>query len=406
MNHSRSYSGVRDVRVWHDTAAPDAPAFSAPTHVDWVKGRFVNAAIAEGTARAADPAYLDGTGLWLIPGLVDAHLHAGWQAFDASDRECMSEPRTTELIEQGLQRTLAAGFTSARDAGGLLPSQATRLAAHTRPRLQLAARLIDRAAADAAGGIEHAVAGVLEQGAKWVKLVATAGVATAAGAGLEPHLTATEVRRAALLAADAGAGVMVHAWGGPAIDFAIAAGELAPVSLEHGIFLTPDQAKRAAEASLTFVPTLRIYTLVQAMISAGELPASLDARVREAVNAHPHAVRVARDAGLALALGSDYGTPSQHGTGRLELAALVAAGLTATEALVAATRGGAALMARVDPDQNQAIAGRIAPGAPADAVLLTRDPREPGAMSDPGAVAAVILAGRVVAPASFERNPS
>lgn len=422
MNHEGPVSGVRNVRVWGDATVSGARGFSAPTRVSWESGRFRDLlafpgahapdhALAQHSGN--DEAELDGSGLWLIPGLVDAHLHAGWQAFDEHDRDRLTPARTRELIAQGLHRTLTSGFTSARDAGGITSDAIAQIAETERPRLQVSVALIDRGAAERAGGIERAVTAVLDRGAKWVKLVATAGVASPAGSGLEPHFTAAEVRRAAELAAGADAGVMVHAWGGAAIDHAIeaadafaAGGEAAPISLEHGIFLTADQAARAAEAGLTYVPTLRIYTLVQAMIAGGELPASFEPRVREAVRAHPNAVRIARDAGLAIALGTDYGTPAQHGTGRLEFDALVASGLTPAEALVAATRGGAALMARVDPDQNPALAGRIAPGAPADAVLLNRDPREPGALAAPGAVAAVILAGRVVAPAFFERNPS
>lgn len=430
MNHKGSCSGVRDIRVWRGGASPGELSFSAPMRVSWRAGRFVatpggaspdtleptfSRGSEDATADETAAEQLDGSGLWLVPGLVDAHVHAGWQAFDAGERARVNRSRTQALIAQGLSRTLASGFTSARDAGGLWHEAIRQIPQTARPRLQLAGELIDRDAAERAGGLAPAVAAVLERGARWVKLVATAGVASAAGAGLEPHFTATELRQTAQLAANAGAGVMVHAWGGPAIDYAIeAAGEaagtgaakFAPVSLEHGIFLTKSQAERAAQAGLTFVPTLRIYKLVQAMIAGGELPASLGPRVREAIRAHPNAVRIARDAGLAIALGTDYGTAAQHGSGRLELDALVAAGLTVSEALGAATRGGAALMAQVDPDQNPALAGRITPGAPADAVLFNRDPRAPGAFSDPGSIAAVMLAGRVVAPTAFERNPS
>lgn len=415
MNHEGFAFGVRNVRVWQDATVLGVPGFTAPERVSWDRGNFLTPVFGDTRApeAAREAREIDGTGLWLVPGLVDAHLHAGWQAFSEEDRERLGQERARELISRGLARTLASGFTSVRDAGGLSRDAVSVLAQGERPRLQLAGSLIDRAAADRAGGLEFAVAGVLEHGAQWVKLVATAGVASPAGSGLEPHFSATEMGRATELAAGAGAGVMVHAWGGSAIDHAIEAAELlgaddglAPFSLEHGIFLTEEQARRAAKVGLTFVPTLRIYSLVQAMIASGELPASFEPRVREAVAAHTQAVRIARDAGLSIALGSDYGTPEQHGTGRLEFDALVAAGLTPAEALVAATRGGAALMACVDPDQNRALAGRVTPGAPADAVLFTRDPREPGAFSAPGAIAAVILAGRVVAPASFERNPS
>src|SRR5690606_37038221 len=104
--------------------------------------------------------------------------------------------------------------------------------------------------------------------------------------------------------------------GGEAIDDAIEAGA---ASIEHGIFLTDTQASRAAERGLTLVPTLRIYREVQQMIDRGTLPAAFRARVDEAVAAHPRAVLRARDAGLALAVGTDAGTPEQHGSGALEI---------------------------------------------------------------------------------------
>lgn len=362
--------------------------FTDPVRVGWADGRF-----SLGGGAAADD--LDGSGLWMIPGLVDAHLHAGWQAFDAEDRARLGEQRTGELIAAALRRTLASGVTSVRDAGGLAAARLTAIPSWERPRTQLAVQLIDRAAADAAGGLDRAVEEVLEAGARWVKLVATAGVAAPPGAGLEPVFSAAEQGEAVRRAERAGAGVMVHAWGGAAIDHAIEAGAL---SIEHGIFLTDEQARRAAARGMTLVPTLRIYRLVQGMIDAGSLPAAFRARVDEAVGAHPRAVLRARDAGLAIALGTDSGTPEQHGTGRLEFDALVAAGLRPQEALLAATRSGAELLARV-ADVADSPTGAIAEGALADAVILRRDPREPGALSDPESIVGVLLGGRWADPA-------
>ncbi|MFT4232001.1 MAG: amidohydrolase family protein [Leucobacter sp.] len=397
----------------------------------------------------------DGTGLWMIPGLVDVHVHAAWQAFDAEDRARLGEERTLELIAAGLRRTLAAGFTSARDAGGLDPDVLAAIPGMERPRMQLSVRMIDRAAADAAGGVDRAVEEALAAGARWVKLVATAGVAAPVDAGLDPVFTPAEQSDAVRRAERAGAGVMVHAWGGRAVDDAIEAGAL---SIEHGIFLTDAQAARAAERGMTLVPTLRIYRLVQRMIEAGSLPAAFRSRVDAAVAAHPRAVLRARDAGLAIALGTDYGTAEQHGTGRLEFDALIVAGLTPQEALVAATRSGAELLARVSGGAGPAgrggagtggsgggrgasagaegstegagaseggararagegnagagaseggsgsaavCAGVIAHGGVADAVILRRDPGRPGALSDPAAVVAVILGGRWIGPSSL-----
>lgn len=396
--------GISRVRVLNEHGD-----FTQPMRIGWANSDFT----ADSTPHAAD---IDGAEFWLIPGLVDAHVHAAWHAFDASDRSRLSPERTRLATAEGLARTLRAGITSVRDAGGLDAAALAAIPNSARPRVQLSVMMIDRATADAAGGLDRAVERALAGGAQWIKLVATAGVASPEGTGLDPLFTSAETLDAVGRADQAGAGVMVHAWGGSAIDAAIEAGAR---SIEHGIFLTRDQAERAAEHGLTFVPTLRIYHLVAEMIESGALPQTFRARVAEATAAHPGAVRLARDAGLAIAVGTDSGTPEQHGTAKLEVAALVAAGLTPQEALLAATRSGAALLASVEtsrqpnhsgaekttqrplvrrapvaPSQASPVAhGTISPGALADAVLLRRDPREPGALSDPQSVAGVLLGG-------------
>ena len=384
-------------------------SFSEPTRVSWASGRFAfeEAAGAEASAEASAEAGADAGAAaphadagWIIPGLVDAHVHAAWHAFDATDREILdADPEAKhERTAAALAHTLRAGFTSVRDAGGLTLAGCDRISAENRPRVGLSVALIGRAEADAAGGLDRAVDAVLEAGATWVKLVATAGVAAPPRTTLESHFSAAEFASAVARADAVGAGVMVHAWGGAAIDHAIAAGA---VSIEHGIYLTPAQARRAADAGTTFVPTLRIYRLVQQMISAGHLPAAFAARVDDAVAHHPGAVRIARDHGVAIALGTDYGTSAQHGTNRLEFDALVDAGLTPREALVAATTAGADLLARAEQQgaPREAVpTGGITAGAVADAVLLRRDPRERGALADPESIVGVLLGGRWIDP--------
>ena len=371
---------IRDVRIMDDRGS-----FSAPTRVSWDhRGFRIGGDVAPGD--------LDGAGCWLIPGLVDAHVHAAWHDFDAADRGRRTPEETARLTADGLERLARSGFTAIRDAGGLTPADVEALPAGPRPALALSHRLIDRAAADAAGGLDAAVEAVLDAGADWVKLVGTAGVAAPAGATLEPAFSAAEVADAVERAERAGAGVLVHAWGGAAIDDAIEAGAR---SIEHAMYLTPEQARRAAGRGTILVPTVRIYRLVLAMIDAGELPAAFRDRVADAVARHPGAVRIARDAGVRIAVGTDSGTPEQHATGRLEMAALVDAGLSPEEALVAATRTGAELLAgtRAEP---AAPVGAIADGARPDAVLLHRDPRSAAALRDPDLIAATVLDGRLL----------
>lgn len=406
---------VAEIRVMNEQGG-----FGAPTRVHWGGGQFEFG----GEPEAAD---LDGRGLFLTPGLVDAHAHVAWHAFDAADRDELTRSEQDAATLNVLQLMLREGFTRVRDAGGLRPSLLRHFGAAGRagaagagvagtgsgefrlPATQTSVALIGRAEADAQGGVLLAAETALSQGARWVKLVGTASVASPPGSGLEPVFSAAEQRDVVRLAAEVGAGVMLHAWGGQAIDDAIDAGVM---SIEHGIFLTREQASRAAEHGMTLVPTLKIYKLVQAMIAAGSLPAAFARRVDEAVSAHPHAVRIARDAGLPIALGSDFSTPEQHGTNRTEFDELVRAGLSAEEALVAATRAGAALLDRVEQGgavQGGAVQGGAVQGGAGglndvrgsadphpvmqDAVIFDRDPREPGAFSAQGSVIAVVQNG-------------
>ena len=393
-----AFAGIRAVLPDGATGyAGDARAavFGEPTRVSWENGTFA----VGGEIDATD---LDGRDLYLVPGLVDAHAHVAWHAFNESDREQATPEQQNRATHEVLTRMLHTGFTSVRDAGGFDPALLRDTHTHTprAPRVQSSVALIDRAKADHAGGVVAAAEAALERGARWVKLVGTASVASPPGSGLEAVFTRAEQRAVVSRAAEVGAGVMLHAWGGPAIDDAIEAGVM---SIEHGIFLTTEQAARAAERRMTLVPTLKIYRLVLDMIRKGQLPAAFEPRVREAVAAHPGSVRLARDAGLAIALGSDFSTPEQHGTNRTEFDDLLHAGLTPGEALTAATRSGAELLARVAHDphraphgQSAAPSGLIADGEIADAVVFNRNPLEPGAFSAQESVIAVIIGGELI----------
>lgn len=346
-------------------------SFGAPQTLD----QLSDAAAA--AVRAAADRTDDTAEFWVTPGFVDAHAHLSWHAFDEAERGRKDAAETRAETAAALGRVFGAGFTAVRDAGGLSVAELARIReewAASRPgsgvgtgglpRTQLAVRMLDRAAADAAGSLEAAVDQALEAGATWVKLVATASVSSPAGAGLDPTFTAAEMQAAVRRAGAAQAQVMVHAWGGEAIDQAIEAGAR---SIEHGIFLSNEQAQHAADRQMTLVPTLRIYRLVRDMIRQGSLPAAFRARVDEAVGAHPRAVLRARDAGLAIAVGTDSGAPEQHGSGAHEIIALIEAGLTPNEALIAATRSGAELL---DLPENHS------------ALVFDRDPRTPGVLSD------------------------
>jgi len=333
-----------------------------------------------------DARHLDLDGRWLMPGVVDCHSHITWNDFHTEDRESATESDRRAATLTALDSTLAAGVTSLRDAGGADAAlrDAVNAGAIPGPRMQASIAIIDNAEQVGPEGVRRRVRDVLDAGADWIKLLATGGVMAPEGSDLESAFSGEEFRVAVHEASSAGARVMVHAWGGPAIGDAIAAGV---ASIEHGMFLSEKDAQLGAAAGVTLVPTLTIYAEVAEMIRSGSIPDYVAERTERIAVAHPLAVRRARDAGMPVALGSDFGTAAQHGRNLTEIAALARAGLGTEGALLAATVSGANLLG----DKRR---GLIESGWVFDAIVLQRDPGDVTVFEKPGTVVSVFTAGR------------
>lgn len=330
--------------------------------------------------------HLDASGLWLMPGVVDCHTHLGWTTFLPEDEIALDAAAEARLgrVAPGLAATLRAGVTSVRDAGGAASAIRDALAAGrlVGPTMQTAvATITDELSRDPAA-LRARVRSLVADGADWVKVVATGGVMAPDGSEDESPFDERDLRAVVDEATGLGVRVMVHAWGGDALTHAVAAGV---ASVEHGMFLTERQAAAGAERGVVLVPTLAIYSEVAEMARRGELPERVRARAVRVVEAHPQAVRRAVAAGMAVALGSDFGTTDQHGRNLTEIDHLAAAGLGAAGALVAATQVGARLLGSGT--------GVLEPGQPFDAVLLTRDPSTTSVLRDPQTVETVFLDG-------------
>jgi imidazolonepropionase-like amidohydrolase len=103
-------------------------------------------------------------------------------------------------------------------------------------------------------------------------------------------------------------------------------------------------------------------------------------------------VRIAKEYGVRLAVGTDYISREQHGKNLEEIALMREAGLTPAEALLSATAGGAELCGVADDY------GSIAPGRIFDAIVLEGDPGDLSVFLEPGAVSGVFRAGEPAVP--------
>jgi imidazolonepropionase-like amidohydrolase len=391
----------------------DAGSFSGPLDVE-IAGRRI-AALGPHLPDRGAPS-VDCEGLWLMPGVFDCHDHLTFSSIDPY--ECLRRPVTEWVLEAAHQArvTLEAGVTSVRDCAG---ADAGLRAAIARghvvgPRLFVSIVLISQTGGHGDGflagpGLEmfsgyltpdypgrppcvvdgpesmrQAVRGALRAGADFIKLATTGGLVSDHDEPLVPELTPDEIAAAVFEASRKGRHVAAHAYGGEGLDNAVRAGVR---SIEHAGFLTEEQASRMGEAGCWLVPTLSAMRDTLRWAEGGRLTPRQREKVLGFGLEIGAAVRIAKDHGVKLAIGTDYIMREQHGRNLEEVALMHQAGLTVEEALLAATAGGAELCG-VEQEY-----GRLAPGYVFDAIVLDSDPGDLSAFLEPGAVSGVFKEG-------------
>jgi imidazolonepropionase-like amidohydrolase len=340
-----------------------------------VDGRITFEAVADAADIAAD---LGPT--WIVPGLVDAHCHVGLDAAGAVDRPTQEEQALADR---------AGGALLLRDCGS---------AADTRwiddredlPQIIRAGRHIARPKRyirNYAHEIEPAelpayVAREAERGDGWVKLV---------GDWIDRDLgdLAPLWPRDALVAAietahQHGARVTAHVFGEHALPDLIAAGI---DCIEHGTGLSPDLVDEMVARGVALVPTAK--QLARFPIYAAQAEPRFPtyaSHMRALHQVRRDTIRAAYEAGIPIFAGTDAGGVLPHGLIAAEVQELATFGLSAREAL-----GAASWRAREWLGQS----GRLAEGVRADFVVYDADP-----LADLAVLSAprrIVLRGRVVA---------
>ncbi len=329
----------------------------------------------------ADSTLIEAAGATLLPGLIDLHVHLIWDGSDDPVRSlALESPEQTLLKGVGFARqTLRAGITTVRDLGSI-DDQAIRLAEAVErgwiegPRVIASGRTIVMTGGHdpfwglpVDGPVEalKAVRTQLFAGARVIKVSATGGVyGRPEGESVDDvELLPDELQAIAEQAHRRGVRVAAHAIGRQGIQNSIDAGI---DTIEHGHFLTPEQAQTMAERGMALIPTLYVY---QNLAENPAIPAYARAKAREVIERHQQAFADARSAGVLIGAGSDAGSPeTPHPALIEEIEALVNGGMSRTAALRAATADAARIL---DLD---AEIGLIRPGYRADLTLVDGDP--------------------------------
>ena len=352
----------------------DAAVVIDDAEITWVgkRSRIPKTPKGERT-RSIEPA-----GKFALPGLINCHSHLtldGSADFDAEVRQ--SETAAALKAFRNARLTVRSGVTTVRDLGanGAMVVELARQierGALEGPRIIAAARGVTITGghgmeigriADGADAVRAATREQVAGGATVIKLFSTGGV-LGEGAGPEfAAYTPAETQIAVDEAHRAGIRITTHAHGAEGMRIAADAGV---DSIEHATLLDQQTIRVIKEKNVALVPTFS--ALRRIIENGGALPARVMERARLVAAKHQEGVRAAHKAGVRIATGTDAGTPfNTHERFALELVYLTEAGMSATEALVAATSVAADVVGRPK-------AGRIAAGSWADLVFVDGDP--------------------------------
>ena len=309
--------------------------------------------------------------LWVIPGLIDAHMHLwGLAPGDAAPADFQTRRARATAQARDL---LHAGFTTVRDLGSpITPSLRDASAANppTTPRILAAhvgltgtrgpwlipqpswweARVV-RGSASAREEVRR----LHDEGVDLVKIGASTGPREE-GFGDIPTLTVEEIRAVCDAAHALGLPVAAHAIGSEAVRRCVLGGV---DTIEHGCGLSDEVCDLVAASNAWIVPTLR----TRAVRPAPEAQAT----AREQMDTLRRGVA----AGIRYAAGTDSvgDAYTLHGAGNALEVELMGRVLTPKAALAAATRE-AARMLGVDED-----VGTLEAGMFADLIAVRGDPR-------------------------------
>jgi imidazolonepropionase-like amidohydrolase len=336
---------------------------------------------------------VDCTGGYVSPGFMDCHVHVTLD--NPSQTQIVETPFSLQFFRAAanLKKTLDAGITSVRDAGGadLGIKEAVERGLIPGPRMQLSIIMLTQTGghgddwsvcgadvpfflphpgrpsglADGPDEVRKRVREIIRAGADVIKVATTGGVLSPRDDPRHAHFRDAEIAVMTEEATAAGIHVMAHAQGAGGIKAALRNGVR---SIEHGIFLDDEAIDMMLQAGAWLVPTLHAPRAVISAAEAGlPLPQSSVDKARFVAEAHVDSVRRAHEAGVRIAMGTDCGVGA-HGTNLEELELMTEAGMSPLDTLHATT-GSAAELMDVAVDR-----GTIRPGQRADLVVVDGDP--------------------------------
>jgi imidazolonepropionase-like amidohydrolase len=360
---------------------------------------------------------IDAAGCAVFPGFIDSHVH-----FMADgDLDPMSSVRTPfslnfYLAAERMQRTLAVGVTTVREAGGsdLGVKQAQVSGLVPGPHMQISISILSQTGGhgddwqvcgahmpsiiggphpgkphnivDGPEEMRRKVRELVRAGADVIKVCTSGGVLSPRDDPRHGHFRDVELDVLVAEASAAGKWVMAHAQATDGIKSAVRAGIR---SIEHGIYLDDEAIAMMLERGTYLVPTLIAPRGVLEAADRGvNVPPYAIEKTKMVMQIHRDSISRAIAAGVKVAMGTDSGV-TPHGQNLRELDEMVGCGMTPAQALIATTRTAAELLG-VQEDR-----GSIEVGKRADIVIATGSALDITGLTD--RIRTVLQDGKIVA---------
>lgn len=343
---------------------------------------------------ASNAQVIDAAGGTLMPGMIDAHVHAYASDVSVQKIDAIGGAYRTAHAVRMLDHALKCGFTTLRDIGGgdysLAKAIADRLIRG--PRYFYAGRILSMtgghgdfrpieekphdhsmcscghvnwacALADGVDQCIHAAREELRQGAHCIKIMGSGGVASPTDPIWMNQYREDEIRAIVNECVERRTYVAAHCHPASAVRRCV---EFGVRSIEHGTLIDADTARFVAEKGAYIVPTMVvIFTLVELGKQLGFPPQSQE-KAEYAFKQAISGLDLMRNAGVKLGYGTDLlGTTYVQQCREFTLRSEV---FTPLELLRQATSIPAEMM------QMQGKLGCIAPGAYADLIVVDGDP--------------------------------
>ncbi len=303
-------------------------------HVVIEDGRIV--AVDDGAAPAADVT-IDAAGRYVLPGLIDGHVHFRLATMNFAALMRMSEVEFGIRMAALSKATLERGFTTVRDLGGDVAGLQQAIAAGVAagPRIVKAGRMLTQTGghgdidpdagtvpecgcqldadvmsivADGVDACRKAARHNLKAGSDFIKVHVSGGVASPTDPLESIQYTPAELEAIVTECRHRDTYVAAHAYLPEAIQMAVRAGVH---TIEHGNLIDAETAALMAAEGTVMVPTLSTYVAMDEIGRELGMPERNLAKNVKVKDAGLASLELAANAGVALAYGTDLLGESQ-----------------------------------------------------------------------------------------------